>query len=146
LPVSNPVGRIVVFEEVRDDDIDALVRLDIARGLLGQFHAVHVPTFEASKVKQQGAAAANVHYRRTALDLAPEEFPRLAGIAVERVIEIIGADVCFGVLRLVNAAVDIVIPQSAITAAVIAEVAVKTVAHPERQVIAATETTGINHN
>ena len=140
------VGRIVVLEEVRDDDVNALIRLDIACGLLGQLHAMHVPTFKASKVQQQGAAAANIHYRRTAFDLAPEEFPGLTSIAVERVVEIFGTDVRFRVLRLVNTAIDIVVPQSAITAAVIAEVAVTTVAHPERQITAATETTGLNHN
>ena len=138
--------RIVVFEKVRDDDVDTLISLDIASGRFGQLHTAHVPAIVFCEVQQAGASAANVHYRYRAVDPVSEEAPCLPRGTIGRVVDIVRADVCFGVLRLVYAAIDVIVPQSAIATAVILEITVTTIAQPERKAVTAAEATYFDHN
>ncbi len=77
--------------------------------------------------------------------MAPQETPARQHVVIEMVRRVFGADVNFGVLSLVQSAVEVVISQRAIAAPVIVEIGIAPFSHPQAEVFASAQAALRNH-
>jgi hypothetical protein len=138
-------ARIVVVEKVRNRDVDALVFTDIVGAVLQQLHTTHLPTRFARKVQQTTVATTDVHERAGLRGVLTQEVPALPDVYVSFVMLNKRANIVFGVLCLIKAALQIVVPEGTALAFVVNKILMAPFGHPGNDISGATQATGFKH-